>query len=72
MLESDECAGSPPKRKSVASIIQTPQHELGVWGILWLLLKSVRKEGSSGFYIRKDLLSLAFKRIGGAGSSALM
>ena len=34
------------------------------------LLNSARKEGSFGFYqIHMDVLSFAFKRIGGAGSS---
>ena len=53
-------------------MIKRLQKELVVWGILWLPLQSIPKEGSLGFYIHKDLLSLAFKRMGRAGFPAFM
>ena len=61
-----------PKTKRGASIIKRHQHELGARGVLWLLPQSTRKEGSFGLYIHEDVLTLAFKRIGREGSSALM
>ena len=61
----------PPTNKKGTSILKRPQNELGVAGVLWLLVKSTKEEESLGFYwIHKDLLSLAFKRIGRAGPSA--
>ena len=33
--------GAPPQTKKGASMIKRPHNELGAWGILWLLLKSI-------------------------------
>ena len=55
--------GTPPQTKN--RLAYRMESELGVLGNLSVILKPIRQEGSFGFYgIQKDLLSLAFKRIG--------
>ena len=61
----------PPKQKGEPRT-KRPQNELGVWGILRLLLKSIKEDGSFGSYSNPYRLarSSCQETIGREGSSA--